>query len=139
MTRRPMVTIAVTIFVVICGMAVYMATEQSQIFTVLTIVILYASLSKFYFPTRYIMNEHGIAVKTLTQKLEKPWSMYRSYYPDKNGVLLSPFVEPTRLENFRGLFILFNNNRDEVIAFLKLHVKPDNEPVIIAEKKADKK
>lgn len=135
MTRRPLITFAVTVFVVVCGMAVYMATEQSQIFTVLTIVILYASLSKFYFPTRYIMNEHGIAVKTLTQKIEKPWSMYRSYYPDKNGVLISPFVEPTRIENFRGLFIMFNNNRDEVIAFLKDHVKAENEPAAATDRK----
>ena len=124
MKRRPLVTIAVTIFVVICGMAVYMATEQSQIFTVLTIVILYASLSKFYFPTSYAMNNEGIAVKTMTQKIVKPWSMYRSYYPDKNGVLLSPFTQPTRLENFRGLFVMFDGNREEILAYLKDRIKP---------------
>ena len=61
-------------------------------------------------------------VKTTTQTLHKDWKVYRSYYVDKNGVLLSPFTEPTRLENFRGLYIMFNNNRDEVASFIKARI-----------------
>ena len=53
--------------------------------------------------------------------------MFRSFYTDKNGVLLSPFIAPSRLENFRGLYITFDNNRDAVLDFVKEHViSPDD-------------
>jgi hypothetical protein len=119
--RRPLVSLAVTLFVVMIGVVVYMATA-SNVFTVLTLVVLYASLAKFYFPTHYRFTGHGIEVKTTTQKLFKPWSMYRSMYPDKNGVLFSPFTRPTRLENFRGMYVLFADNRDAVIEYARNHV-----------------
>ena len=121
MRRRPWVTIAVTLFIIVMGLVVYFATF-SNAFTVLTLVILYASLAKFYFPTRYRMSERGIQVKTMTQTLVKNWSMYRSFYPDKNGVLLSPFTRPTRLENFRGLYVMYDKNRDEVVEFVRRYV-----------------
>ena len=123
MRRRPWVTVLVTLFVMLCGVVVYIITDYSRLFSALTLVALYMSLAKFYFPTKYVMNADGLTVRTTTQKIKKPWSMYRSFYPDQSGVLLSPFVEPTRLENFRGLYILFNDNRDEVLEFLKDRIK----------------
>ena len=116
--RRPVVSMAVTAFIVLVGLLVYFATD-SRGFTVLALVILFASLAKFYFPTEYRLSDKNIKVKTTTQTLVKEWSMYRSYYADKNGILLSPFARPSRLENFRGLYIMFEKNRDEVTAFVK--------------------
>jgi hypothetical protein len=128
--RRPLAAVLVTLFIMVCGLAVYVATE-SRWFSAFALIVLYLSVAKFYFPTTYGVTSEGITVKTTTQKLFKPWSMYRSYYPDKNGVLLSPFTRPTRLENFRGLFVLFENNRTEVLEYLKEKINPeggDKEP-----------
>ncbi len=120
-TRRPLVTVAVSLFVIIVGLAVYYSTD-SRAFTVLALVVMLGSLAKFYFPTSYRLTEKTVTVKTTTTTITKPWSQYRSYYPDKNGVLLSPFPEPSRLENFRGLYLMFSGNRDEVIAFVRERV-----------------
>ncbi len=119
--RRPLVSVAVSVFVIVVAVAVFYATD-SRAFAVLALVILLLSLAKFYFPTRFQLTDETVTVKTTTQTLVKPWSQYRSYYPDKNGVLLSPFPEPSRLENFRGLYLMFADNRDEVIAFVDTHV-----------------
>ena len=116
--RNMKVTISVSLFLAVLIFLVYVLT-YSIFFTVLAIIILYASLAAFYFPTRYRLDSEKIAVKTMTQTLHKNWSQYRSYYPDKNGVLLSPFVRPSRLENFRGLYIRFGDNREEVTSFIK--------------------
>ncbi|MCJ7458582.1 MAG: hypothetical protein MUP17_06300, partial [candidate division Zixibacteria bacterium] len=56
-----------------------------------------------------------------TRKME--WGKYRSFYMDKNGVLLSPFEKPSRLENFRGIYLRFNQNKDEVVNFIKQRIK----------------
>jgi hypothetical protein len=91
-------------------------------FAVLLTLVLFLSLSAFYFPTWYRLSDQGIRVKTLVTTWERPWNTYRSYWPDKNGVLLSPFPHRSRLENFRGLFVRFDGNRDLVLAFVRRFV-----------------
>ena len=123
--RRPWVTAAVTVFLLLLSAIVFFITD-SKVFCFLALVVLFASLAKFYFPTGYRMTDKGVRVKTSMQTLDKDWGMYRSYYPDKNGVLLSPFVRRSRLENFRGMYVMFSDNRDEVLAFVREHIKTDD-------------
>jgi hypothetical protein len=112
------VTAIVSIFIVILIVVVYYMT-YSIWFSILAFLILFGSLASFYFPTHYRLTDNEIIIKTKAQTQKKSWSQYRTYYPDKNGVLLSPFVRPSRLENFRGLYIKFWFNKDEVVAFVK--------------------
>jgi hypothetical protein len=67
----------------------------------------------------------------MTQTLHKDWSIYRSCYPDKNGILLSPFVRPSRLENFRGIYLMFADNGEEVTRFVKAHIGTDRRSGLI--------
>ena len=117
--RKPWVSIKVSIFVILVGVLVYYATDNSKAFATLALVVMFASLAKFYFPTSYKLTERNVIVKTTTQTLTKDWSIYRSFHPDKNGILLSTFARPTRLENFRGLYLMFSENRNEVIEIVK--------------------
>lgn len=123
--RKPLVALLVTIFIFLVAVAAYMTTD-SKAFGTLALVVMFASLAKFYMPTSYRLDDQRIMVKTVTQTLYKNWSQYRSCYPDKNGVLLSPFAEPSRMENFRGLFLIFNDNKDEVVSFVKAHIGKPN-------------
>lgn len=119
--RRPWVSVAVSLFVV-CVIGIVRFATDSQAFAVLTAIIMVASLAKFYFPTRYRIDDGCVTVKTTTQTLKKEWSLYRSCYPDKNGILLSPFAEPSRLENFRGLYLMFDKNGEAIAAFCRSHI-----------------
>ncbi len=119
--RKPLVSALVTLFIFVVVAIVYYTTA-SRAFGVLAAVIMLASLAKFYFPTSYRLTREKITIKTTTQTLRKDWSTYRSCYPDKNGILLSPFVHTSRLENFRGIYLMFNNNRDEVTNFVKANI-----------------
>ena len=122
--RNKKITVAVSVFIIILVAVVYYATF-SVWFTILGFLILTGSLAGFYFPSHYRFTENKIIVRTTMQTLEKKWSQYRSYYADKNGVLLSPFARPSRLENFRGVYIKFWNNKDEVLAIVKDKIKRD--------------
>ncbi len=110
-------TAIVTVFIVLVILGIYFWTF-SAFFTILAVIILTGSLAAYYFPTRYTLTENEILIRTTTQRQTKKWSQYRSYYPDKNGVLLSPFVRPSRLENFRGVYVRFSGNKDAVMAFV---------------------
>jgi len=112
--RDKRITILATVFIVICIVVVWLIA-YSPFLTGLAVLILFGSLAGFYFPTRYKFYDDHLIIKTTIQTLRKEWSQFRSYYPDKNGVLLSTFGRPTRLENFRGTYIKFERNRDRVM------------------------
>ena len=121
MRKRPLVAALVTVFILVISALVFWTT-MSKAFSVLALVVLFMSLAKFYMPTKYMLTEKYIIIKSTTQTIKKEWSMFRSFYPDKNGVLLSPFVGPSRMENFRGMFLIFSAYKEEVLAFIKDHI-----------------
>jgi hypothetical protein len=128
--RNPLLTVAVSALILAFGIIVFHATERSAVFAGLTLVILFLSLSRFYLPIRYRLTDRRIMIKTMTQTLYKDWSVYRTCYPDKNGILLSPFIQPSRLENFRGIYLLFNDNAQQVTEFVKARIgRPATGPI----------
>jgi len=116
--RNTAITILTTIFLLVCVILVWFISF-SLFMVALALLILFGALAGFYFPTRYIFYDDHIVIKTLIQTLPKRWAQFRSYYPDRNGVLLSPFGHPTRLENFRGAYIRFERNRDRVMEIVR--------------------
>ncbi|OYD13624.1 hypothetical protein CH333_10655 [candidate division WOR-3 bacterium JGI_Cruoil_03_44_89] len=88
------------------------------------IVLVGSALYPYFIPTRYEFSEEYMVIKGFFLQQKKWWGEFRSFYPDRNGVFLSPFPEPTRLENYRGIYIRFGNKRDEVMEYVKKKVKP---------------
>ncbi len=101
---------------------VFWATAYSWAFLFLAVVILMSSLSPFFFPTRYELSEDKVKVYFLAVKKEKTWSEFRSYYPEKNGVFISPFAKPSRLENYRGIYLRYDKNQEAVLDFVKSRI-----------------
>ena len=99
---------------------------QSIIVLLLSTILLVGPLYKYFLPFHYHCGIESIIVAACCYKLERPWSTFRSYYVDKNGVLLSPFAKPTRLENFRGVYVRFGKHPSEEIVNYIRH-KVDSE------------
>jgi hypothetical protein len=115
---RKKATVATLIFIgIILAIVYYMTT--SILMVLLALVIFSGALSTYFFPTRYEISPEKIKIKYIFTKVEKDMSMFRSYYPDKRGVLLSPFTRPSRLENFRGIYLRYHDNKDEVDSFVR--------------------
>lgn len=91
-------------------------------FVILSLVILGGSLGTYFLPTEYILYSGGLETRFIGVTRRFAWDQFRSFYPDRNGVLLSPFPVPSRLENFRGLFVRFGANRDAVLAVVRERV-----------------
>jgi len=96
---------------------------ESVFFAVLTGFFLFINLRNFFLETSIILNNEGIALKEVFYTRKRPWSKCKSLHIDRCGVLVSPFSYPTRLENFRGIYLRFEGNKDEVMTFLKRKIK----------------
>ncbi|KPL03615.1 MAG: hypothetical protein AMJ73_06110 [candidate division Zixibacteria bacterium SM1_73] len=116
--RNTKISILVILFLFMIWLLVYLTTF-SLLLTILSVVIMLGSLSPFFLPTYYELDTEKIKVKFFFSTKEKEWNMFKSFYVDKNGVLLSPFEKPSRLENFRGLYVRFNQNKEEVVDFVR--------------------
>jgi hypothetical protein len=116
--RSTKISVLVILFLFVVWFLVYLTTF-SLLLTILSVVIMLGSLSPFFLPTYYELDNKKVKVKFFFNTKEKEWNMFRSFYVDRNGVLLSPFDRPSKLENFRGLYVRFNQNKEEVVDFVR--------------------
>ena len=120
--RNTLVSILVIVFLFVVWFVVYLTTS-SLFLTGLSVVIMLGSLSSFFLPTHYELDQEKIKVKFFLTTRQREWGAFRSFYVDKNGVLLSPFAKPSRLENFRGIYVRFHQNKDQVVDFVKSKIQ----------------
>jgi hypothetical protein len=112
----------VTVLAFLVGIPALVGWLYGPFFIVLALIILSGSLGTYFLPTEYVFYAGGVETKFLGVTRRFTWEQFRSFYPDRNGVLLSPFAAPSRLENFRGLFVRANRNRDAILAIVRDHV-----------------
>jgi len=116
--EKPKTTIILIIFLLSVWTGIYLLFHEA-FWVILSILFLGCALIPYFIKTEYIMDDYCIRIKRGFSNQKREWKTLRSFYPDKNGVLLSPFSKPSRLENFRGTYIRFGNNRDEVLKFIQ--------------------
>ncbi len=117
--EEPPAKSALLLMIILGLSAAVTASFNSGSYGFLTFALLTASLSRYFFPTRYAIDATGVQTSHLGVRRNIPWAQTRRYriYPD--GVFLSPFNRPNRLDPFRGCFLRFGDNRDEVLQFVR--------------------
>ena len=120
--RKTTVSILVVLFLLAVWVVVYVTTS-SILLTGLAVIIMLGSMSSFFLPTSYELDQKKVKIRFFFTNREREWSAFRSFYVDKNGVLLSPFAKRSRLENFRGVYVRFGHNKDQVVDFVRSKIE----------------
>lgn len=116
--ERPVAAAVVFVIMLVVFYYVYHAT-RSPIMVLVAILVFLISLSTFFFPTRYTVDEKMVVIKYLYNSKERNISAFRTLFPGRRGVLLSPFLGPSRIENFRGFYLRYGKyNKEQVDSFL---------------------
>ncbi len=116
-SKNKLKTASAILVILLFGFFVWWYT-QLVIFALLAAVILTASLGIFFFPTQYTLTEEDFTVEFLGTKQVKKWDGFARAEPDQNGIFLSPFARKGFLENYRGIFVRYNGNKEEVDGFI---------------------
>jgi len=92
-------------------------------FGILAFLFLAVSLARYFLPTSYHLSQEGLTARFLGMERRRDWGEFRNFYPHAVGVHLSPFARPSRLDPFRGQFLRFRGNRDEVLKFIARYIE----------------
>lgn len=98
---------------------------QSWFWVGLAFFLMITSEFPFFIKTRYRFDEKGISQKRGGVVQSRPWEQIKSYYPDRTGVLVSPFLQKTWLENFRGLYLQFGRHKEDILSYLDRKIPQD--------------
>ena len=121
MKERPGATVALVAIMLVSAFAASVMMGNIW-WGVIGIALLSLSMWSYFLPVEFVMDPAGVSKKSLFGKEIRKWREVRSIVPDANGVLLSPFKEPTRLAKFRGLGVQFSGNREEVLEFIRARI-----------------
>lgn len=91
------------------------------VFALASAGVLLAATAEFLFPVSYRLDEAGAEMRCLFGGRKMDWSEVRKAYLVEAGVKLSPLPRRSRLEAYRGVFLRFEGNRDEVLAAVRRH------------------
>ncbi len=90
---------------------------------ILAAALLVAAIGDFLFPVSYILDAEGARARGLVMRRQMAWGRVRRVVRDGLGVKLSPLPRPSRLEAYRGIYLWFENNADEVMEFIAAHTE----------------
>ena len=118
MKERPGATVALIAIMLVSAFAASVMMGNIW-WGIIGLALLFLSMWSYFLPVEFVMDSTGVRKKSPFGTEIRKWGEVRSIIPDANGVLLSPFKEPTRLAKFRGLGIQFSGNREEVLEFIR--------------------
>lgn len=120
------VALGVSILIVVIPIFVYFAYEDLWL-ALLTFVIMFFSLRTFYFPTRYILDDEGVAYACFPFRARRPWKAFKAYYAVEGAVRLSTFSSPSRLDAHRGFLLRYEEGGERIVDFVKSRIPEKDE------------
>ena len=98
---------------------------QSLLLGLLAAVLLTASVSDYLFPLCFTLDAQAAESRGPLHRRRLLWAQVRRVEKDDSGVKLSPFSRPSRLDSFRGIYLWFDDNADQVMAHIAHHGRPE--------------
>lgn len=84
-------------------------------FTVFGCAFLFLSLADYFFPLNFRLTDKGACRSGIFGTKFLPWERVKHCYLDDKGIKLSTLPKRSALEGFKGLYLYFGDNRDELV------------------------
>lgn len=92
---------------------------RSPLLAVIGFVAIIASTAEYFFPLKYRLDENGASVRLGISPTIIRWDEVKRLIPLPDGIRLSPLEKPSRLDNFRGVYLRFSGNEEAVLAKIR--------------------
>lgn len=107
-----------------------MGPEVSIFWGLASMGFVLATVSRFYFPSRFAIHEEGIVAEYPLRTVRLRWNDVRRFAYDERGGILSRRARPTILDSFKGMPLIFDDaSRDEAIREIRAHLPSNVRPI----------
>ncbi len=118
--RKSLALIMFLIFFFLVLWFVAVISWEMPLFYLIGVLFIVIALLPYFIPTKYKLYQYRMEIYYLFVKVERHYSDFRSFYSDKNGVMLSTFIMPRWLDSFRGQSLRFSKDGKEKEELFKL-------------------
>ncbi len=89
--------------------------------------ILLASLSHFFLPTRYALDEKAVRVSNLLYWRRRAWSEFRGFARSGSRLKLLTLPPGSRLDNYRGMLLMLPADPEPVLRYVRERLDAQDE------------
>lgn len=116
-------------FLAICTLAAALFTKLlgSYTYGLTTVFCLFIFNQELFFTTKFRIEAKGASVSCGFKNMFISWDRIKRIKHYNNGMLLSPIKNPSPLDAFRGVTLIFLNNKPEIENLVKKYMG-GNEP-----------
>jgi hypothetical protein len=86
------------------------------------IVVLVLALNRFFFRSRFRLDDEGITARFPLRTQRLGWANVRRFVVDEHGAYLSTRSVRSRFDAYRGLHVLLGRDRAAVITHIRTHL-----------------
>jgi len=112
----------------VAAVALASAAMGGVFWGLVALIVLPLSLSRFFFPSRFLIDSDGVTATYLLGTGRLAWPEIRRFCYDRHGLYLSTRSRRSRLDAYRGLHLLFGAHREEVLRRVRAAVGHDGRP-----------
>jgi hypothetical protein len=77
------------------------------------------TLNGYFLPVNYTFDENGITTDKIGFRYTRRWSEFRSFFRTTGGIVVSPFLAWSFLDNFRGIHLLLPRDTQPIVDYLR--------------------
>ncbi|MCH7946016.1 MAG: hypothetical protein IIC73_08410 [Armatimonadetes bacterium] len=107
--RRRYTVLAIALMAGLAGLLLF-----NPLLSLIAFAVVVLSAAELFFPVKYRLDAQGARAKCGLSVTAVAWSDVKRVLPMPDGVRLSPLEKPSRLDEFRGVYLRFSDNEEEV-------------------------
>lgn len=88
---------------------------------------LFVMLSRFFLPSEFTIDHNGVTARYAWRSLQLAWHDVRRFLHDDQGGYLSTRRRASVFDGFRGMHLMFADNRDAVVARIQARLDREAE------------
>lgn len=123
--RERMLAAAFALAVVLAMAALTAAIMQSLGWGLLAVAVQIVALRRFFLPSEFQIDAEGVSASGVWSRQQYRWDEIRRFLCDGRGGFLSTRSNGSSLDLFRGMHLIFGNNREAVICRIQSRLREE--------------
>ncbi len=123
--RERILAASIALAVILVMAALAAAIMHSLGWGLLAVAVQIAALRRFFLPSEYRVDAEGVTASGLWARRQYRWDEIRRFVCDGRGGFLSTRSNSSSLDLFRGMHLVFGENRDAVICRIQSRLREE--------------